>query len=108
MPVVACPVLLDPETRCARVGGRAVRLNRREYAVLSLLCEARGAVVPHGTLLERAWRPNTEITNLRVAIRALRRKLEDEPDMPTLILTVPGEGYRLGTVDVAEDSDAAA
>ena len=34
--------------------------------------------------------------NLRVAIGGLRRKLEADPELPTLIVTVPGAGYRLG------------
>jgi DNA-binding response OmpR family regulator len=34
-----------------------------------------------------------------VAILQLRRKLEADPELPSLILAVPGEGYRLGTGD---------
>jgi two-component system, OmpR family, KDP operon response regulator KdpE len=92
-------VSLDPETRVARVGERLAQLNPREFSVLRQLCEAQGEVVPHAVLIERAWNPHTPIANLRVAIAHLRRKLEAEPDLPRLILAVPGEGYRLGTAD---------
>lgn len=95
--MIAWPVELDPDRRTARAGSRVAALNRREYAVLALLAEARGRVVPHAVLLERAWGPHTPLPNLRVAIRQLRLKLEADPQLPSLIVAMPGEGYRLGT-----------
>ena len=94
--VTAGPVELDPHSRSARVGERSAVLNRREFGVLAELCAAQGAVVPHAVLLERAWGPNTPLPNLRVAVARLRRKLEADPELPSLIVAVPGQGYRLG------------
>jgi two-component system KDP operon response regulator KdpE len=86
---------LDPDRRLARAGEREALLNRREYAVLEQLSQAAGQTVPHARLLAAAWPPHTPLANLRVAILMLRRKLEADPELPTLIVTVPGVGYRL-------------
>ena len=87
--------MLDPATRTATFGERTAVLTRREFGVLTMLHEANGAMVTHETLLGQVWGPNTARANLRVAIAGLRRKLEADPELPTLILAVPGEGYRL-------------
>ena len=92
-------ISLEPDTRSASVGSRRAVLNRREYAVLALLCDACGEMVPHTVLLDGAWGPNTPLPNLRVAIRNLRHKLEADPEVPSLIVAVPGRGYRLGTAE---------
>jgi len=88
-------VTLDPENLTATLGERSARLTRREYGVLALLANAEGATVGHKTLLDAVWRENAPIPNLRVAIANLRRKLEPDPELPSVILAVPGEGYRL-------------
>ena len=89
-------IALDPAALSASAGDRRATLTRREFAVLTMLVEAKGATVPHGALLAQAWGPNTPLPNLRVAIAGLRRKLEPDPEMPALILADPGLGYRLG------------
>ena len=92
------PVALDPQNLGATTAARSARLTRREFAVLEQLVAAPGSTVPTGRLLDAVWGPNTPVANLRVAIGGLRRKLEADPQLPTLIVTVPGEGYRLGRV----------
>jgi DNA-binding response OmpR family regulator len=54
-------------------------------------------VLTHGHLLRTAWGPAQESQTeyLRVAIRALRQKLEARPSAPRLIVNEPGIGYRL-------------
>jgi DNA-binding response OmpR family regulator len=82
-------VLLDSTRRYATRGGVPLPLTRKELAVL----EADGAVVSAEQLLDRVWDDGIDpFTNtVRVTIMKLRRKLGDPP----LIVTVPGEGYRL-------------
>lgn len=89
--------MLDPETLTATLGDRTAVLTKREFGVLALLCEANGATVAHETLLGEVWGPNTARANLRVAIAGLRRKLEADAELPTLILAVPGVGYRVNS-----------
>lgn len=86
---------LDPSTRNATIDERSAVLTHREFGVLALLHGAAGEVVAHETLLGEVWGPHTARANLRVAIAGLRRKLEADPELPALILAVPGEGYRL-------------
>lgn len=87
--------MLDPTTLTASLNERTALLTRREFGVLALLDEAGGATVSHDVLITKVWGPNTARANLRVAIAGLRRKLEADPELPTFILAVPGEGYRL-------------
>ena len=87
--------MLDPATLTAKLDERSAVLTRREFGVLALLVEANGATVGHDRLLGEVWGPHTARANLRVAIAGLRRKLEADPELPALILAVPGEGYRL-------------
>jgi two-component system sensor histidine kinase KdpD len=50
-------------------------------------------------LLKAAWGPAQERQTeyLRVAIRALRQKLEKDPAHPQLIINEPAVGYRLAS-----------
>jgi two-component system sensor histidine kinase KdpD len=77
--------------------GESVHLTPKEYAVLAELTKHRGRVLSHAHLLRTVWGPAQErqIEYLRVAIRALRQKLEAEPSRPKLIINEPGIGYRL-------------
>jgi DNA-binding response OmpR family regulator len=86
-------LLLDSTRRYATRGGVPLPLTRKELAVLEALLEADGAVVSAEQLLDRVWDDGIDpFTNtVRVTIMKLRRKLGDPP----LIVTVPGEGYRL-------------
>ena len=56
-----------------------------------------GRVLTHRMLLEQVWGPAhvTDLEYLRVAVRALRRKVEADPTRPALILNVLGVGYRV-------------
>jgi DNA-binding response OmpR family regulator len=92
-------IVIDLRRHLVTRGGQAVTLSPREYALLVALLDAEGAVVERHTLLDAAWgeewigSPRT----LDVHIRWLREKLEADPAVPRLILTVRGAGYRLVT-----------
>ena len=57
----------------------------------------RDACLTHAHLLRTVWGPAQEkhTDYLRVAIRALRQKLERDPKAPALIINEPAVGYRL-------------
>ena len=61
--------------------GEDVHLTPKEYAVLAELAKHRGRLLTHAYLLRTVWGPAQErqIEYLRVAVRALRQKLEAEP-----------------------------
>ena len=78
-------------------GGQPVALTRKEFAVLVALARNVDRVVTHHALLRAVWGEAhlNDVEYLRVAVRALRQKLEDDPARPTLIVNDPGVGYRL-------------
>src|SRR5829696_4517501 len=78
-------------------GGQEVHLTPTEFDLLRVLASEAGRVLTHRQLLERVW-GNYAAENsqqLRVYINYLRRKLEEDPRDPQLIVTEPGVGYRL-------------
>jgi two-component system, OmpR family, KDP operon response regulator KdpE len=95
--VEAGPVTIDLLERRVGRSGEDVHLTPKEWTLLSELAKHPGRVLTHDYLLRTAWGPahvgQTEY--LRVAIRALRQKLEDTPSQPRLITNEPGVGYRL-------------
>jgi two-component system sensor histidine kinase KdpD len=96
-PIQAGGVSIDLFRRAVSRDGHEVHLTPKEYAVLAELAKHPGRVLTHGHLLRTGWGPaqETQTEYLRVAIRALRQKLEPDPGHPRLILNEPAVGYRL-------------
>lgn len=96
-PLQAGGVTIDLFQRTVAKDGHEVHLTPKEYLVLAELAKHPGRVLTHEHLLRTAWGPAHERQTeyLRVAVRALRQKLEEEPSAPRLIMNQPGIGYRL-------------
>ena len=94
-------VEVDLERRAVRRAGEEVRLTPKEFALLSTLATHAGRVITHAQLLREVWGPahETDVEYLRVAVRALRRKLESDPSDPRLLRNEPGVGYRMAEPD---------
>ena len=60
------------------------------------MAQGAGKVLTHRQLLTAVWGPAHEhdVQYLRVFVGQLRHKLEDDPNVPKIILTEPGVGYR--------------
>ena len=90
-------VTVDLLARNVTRDGAEVHLTPKEWDLLAELANHPGRVLTHEFLLRSVWGPahvgQTEY--LRVAIRALRQKLEAQPSQPALIINEPGVGYRL-------------
>ncbi|GGP98475.1 MULTISPECIES: response regulator transcription factor [Streptosporangium] len=86
-------ITLDPARREVFRDERYVPLSKKEFAVLSELLRADGAVVSAEQLLEKAWDEYADPFTgaVRLTILKLRRKLGE----PQVIRTVPGAGYRI-------------
>lgn len=95
--VTAGDVRIDLFRRKVSRAGQDVHLTPKEYAVLAELAKHPGQVLTHAQLLRAAWGPaqQSQTEYLRVAIRALRQKLERRPAQPEVILNEPAVGYRL-------------
>jgi two-component system KDP operon response regulator KdpE len=79
------------------VAEQEVRLTPIEYKLLSTLVRYAGKVVTHRQLLKEVWGPLhvEESHYLRVYMRQLRNKLEQNPARPRYFTTELGVGYRL-------------
>jgi two-component system KDP operon response regulator KdpE len=90
---------VDLVRRIVTVRGQEVKFSPREYAVLRLLVQHAGKVLTHGMILRDVWGANTDVQYLRIYVRALRQKLELDPERPVHIITETGVGYRLRITD---------
>lgn len=91
-------LVLDPATGQVRRGDQTLNLTPTEFRLLSHLARHRGQALSRAQIVEAVWgfAPDIESEKtVNVHIRRLREKIEDNPEQPELILTVPGIGYRL-------------
>lgn len=77
--------------------GKLVQLSAREFQLLRYLLEHSGETLSRDQLLREVWEYSaTAFTRtVDVHVASLRQKLEDDPKQPSLIVTVPGFGYKL-------------
>lgn len=95
--------VVDLEGRTATRNGEALRLTPIEFKVLGVLARHRGMVVTHRNLLGEVWGPAhvADTHYLRIYMKQLRDKLEEDPLRPRLLLTEAGVGYRLASEEAA-------
>lgn len=91
-------VTINLETAEVWRGSEGVNLTPTEYRLLIFLARHAGQALSRTQILEGVWQDSAAVESERtvnVHIRRLREKVELDPGKPTLILTVPGIGYRL-------------
>ena len=99
-PVFRCgEISMDLVRRIVTVGGTEVKLTPREYNLLRLFVAHAGKVLTHKFVLREVWGGEGDVQYLRVYIRALRHKIEPDPERPSYILTEQGVGYRMRAPD---------
>jgi two-component system, OmpR family, KDP operon response regulator KdpE len=88
---------IDLDHRRVERDDTEVHLSRKEYGVLAELARRPDRVISHGQLLRAVWGPAQEdkVEYLRIAVRTLRQKLEEDAADPKIIINEPGVGYRL-------------
>jgi two-component system KDP operon response regulator KdpE len=88
---------IDFAQKKALLRGREVKLTPIEYQVLYHLARSADQFVPSSALAHKIWGEDypDATESLKVHIRHLREKLEEDPTNPRLILTEHGRGYRL-------------
>jgi len=88
---------IDDDRRSVSRNGEPLHFTRKEYDLLSELARHAGRVLTHAHLLRTIWGPAHEkdVEYLRVAIRAIRLKLENDASDPQFIRNELGIGYRL-------------
>jgi two-component system KDP operon response regulator KdpE len=88
---------IDLATRTVKKGEDSVKLTATEYNLLALFVQNGGRVLTHRFILEQVWGPSfaEEAHYTRVYVAQLRKKIEDDPSNPVILLTESGIGYRL-------------
>ena len=91
------PIKVDFGSRQVFVCDNKVHLTPLEYKLLALLIRNAGKVLTHRQILTEVWGPSysNETHYLRVFMKQIRHKLEEDPARPKFFITEPGVGYRL-------------
>jgi two-component system KDP operon response regulator KdpE len=89
-------LIIDLASRTVKKDGQLVKLTLTEYNLLALLVKDEGKVLTHQYLLRAIWGPGyiNQSQYLRVFIAQLRKKIEDDANIPKHLLTESGVGYR--------------
>ena len=90
-------IRIDMSERVCRKGEEEIPLTLVEYKLLCLFLKNPGRILPREMILDRLWDGNgsyVDDNTLSVYIRRLRRKIEDDPNVPTKLLTEIGFGYK--------------
>ena len=97
-PILCGQLSFDPAMRAVSVAGEALHLRRRELAILEVLIQRAGRVVPRERLLDAAFGCDDDITpaSVETHISRLRRRLEAS-DAGVAIHAIRGVGYVVST-----------
>jgi two-component system KDP operon response regulator KdpE len=87
---------IDLANHIARKNNDILKLTSTEFSLLALLAKNSGRVLTHQTILKEIWGFGYigQTQYLRVFVAQLRKKIEDDPGKPKLLLTESGIGYR--------------
>ena len=89
---------IDMINHVVRKNGEIIKLTTTEFSLLALLAKNHGRVLTHQFILKDLWGYGylEQTQYLRVFIAQLRKKIEDNPSSPVLLITESGIGYRFG------------
>jgi two-component system KDP operon response regulator KdpE len=95
--VKAGRLTIDLAARNVLLGDERLQLSPKEYRVLQTLAQHAGNVVTHQQLLKEVWgiKHQDRAHYLRIFVRKLRQKIEEDPTQPKILMTELGVGYRL-------------
>lgn len=88
---------LDLRAGELRKHGLKVKLQDQPFQILAFLLEKPGEIVTREQLRDRLWSADTFVDfdhSLNSAVKKLRQALNDDPDVPRFIETLPRRGYR--------------
>jgi DNA-binding response OmpR family regulator len=86
---------LDLRTRTMTRRGEVIHLTPLEYKIMVFLLRNQGRVLGSAAIVEHVWgyvgSGNEDL--VKVHVHRLRQKIEDDPQSPMHVRTVPGAGY---------------
>ena len=76
--------------------GAEIELTPKEYGLLEFFTRKSGRALTREQILDAVWGDSAAVTDRSVdrAVTTLRSKIEENPNRPSLIQTVPRVGYR--------------
>jgi two-component system, OmpR family, KDP operon response regulator KdpE len=89
---------IDIADHTVRKHSKILKLTSTEFNLLALLARNSGRVLTHQYILKEIWGYSylEQTQYLRVFVAQLRKKIEDDPSKPLLLITESGIGYRFG------------
>lgn len=90
---------VDPVKALVKKHGQELYLSALEYRLLLVFLNHQGMVLSRAKLLEEIWDVAGDFVSdntLTVYIKRLREKIEEDPQNPTIIMTLRGLGYKVG------------
>ncbi len=91
-------LVIDLTRGQVRRAEQVINLTPTEFRLIATLARHLGQALTRGQIIEDVWNFAPDLESERtvnVHIRRLREKIEPDPERPSLILTVPGIGYRM-------------
>ncbi len=91
---------IDPRNLWATIGKETIELTRREVDILRYLIQCADRPVGRKELLKEVWgygNTNMDTRTVDIHMTKLRKKIEKDPERPRRIVTIRGEGYKIGT-----------
>jgi two-component system, OmpR family, KDP operon response regulator KdpE len=90
-------VAINLANHTVRKKDQLIHLTSTEFSLLSLFARNTGKVLTHQFILKEIWGHGyvDQTQYLRVFIAQLRKKIEEDPERPALLITESGIGYRL-------------
>lgn len=87
---------IDLVGRVVKKDEEIIKITATEFNLLCLFVKNQGRVLTHQFILKEIWGvgSQTETQYLRVFVGTLRKKIEENPNRPKLIITESGIGYR--------------
>ena len=87
---------IDLANHIVRKKGEILKLTSTEFSLLAMLAKNSGRVLTHQNILKEIWGFGYigQTQYLRVFVAQLRKKIEDDPAKPQLLITESGIGYR--------------
>ena len=89
---------VDLEKHVVRKDNKVIKLTPTEFSLLALFVKYEGRVMTHQYILQTVWGAGyiDQTQYLRVFVAQLRKKIENNPLKPDLLITESGIGYRFG------------
>jgi DNA-binding response OmpR family regulator len=96
-------IAIDPSRRAVKLTGadaRSLELTTNEFQLLYVLLANPGIVFSREALLRKVWKDDTFVTvrSVDTLVKRVRKKIEEDPAEPSVILTVWGAGYKAADV----------